>query len=36
MKLRAIKDMLVAKVVRRGIEAQALVFGTPEKAAGDR
>ena len=35
MKLRAIKDMLVAKVVRRGIEAQALVFGTPEKAAGD-
>jgi uncharacterized protein YajQ (UPF0234 family) len=35
MKLRAIKDMLIAKVVRRSIEAQALVFGTPEKAGGD-
>jgi len=35
MKLRAIKDMLIAKVVRRGIEAQALVFGSPEKAGGD-
>jgi len=35
MKLRAIKDMLIAKAVRRSIEAQALVFGTPEKAAGD-
>ena len=35
MKLRAIKDMLIAKVVRRAIEAQALVFGTPEKAGGD-
>ena len=27
MKLRAIKDMLIAKVVRRSIEAEALVFG---------
>jgi len=35
MKLRAIKDMLIAKAVRRSIEAEALVFGSPEKAGGD-
>ena len=35
MRLRAIKDMLVAKAVRRSIDAQALVFGNPEKAGGD-
>ncbi len=35
MKLRAIKDMLIAKVVKRSIEAQALQFGDPEKAGGD-
>ena len=35
MKLRAIKDMLIAKVVRRSIEADALVFGLSEKAGGD-
>jgi hypothetical protein len=35
MKLRAIKDMLIAKVVRRSIEPEALVFGTSEKAGGD-
>ena len=35
MKLRAIKDMLIAKVVRRSIEAEALVFGDHERAAGD-
>jgi uncharacterized protein YajQ (UPF0234 family) len=35
MKLRAIKDMLISKVVRRSIEAEALDFGTPEKAGGD-
>ena len=35
MKLRAIKDTLVAKVVHRSIEAQSLVFGAPEKAGGD-
>ncbi len=35
MKLRAIKDMLISKVVKRSIEAQALVFGDPEKAGGD-
>lgn len=35
MKLRAIKDMLISKVVRRSIEAKALDFGTPEKAGGD-
>ncbi|MCL5735105.1 MAG: YajQ family cyclic di-GMP-binding protein [Actinobacteria bacterium] len=35
MKLRAIRDMLIAKVVRRSIDAEALSFGTPEKAGGD-
>ena len=35
MKLRAIKDMLIAKVVHRSIEAEALVFGDSEKAGGD-
>jgi uncharacterized protein YajQ (UPF0234 family) len=35
MKLRAIRDMLIAKIVRRSIEAGALDFGTPEKAGGD-
>jgi uncharacterized protein YajQ (UPF0234 family) len=35
MKLRAIKDMLIAKAVRRSIEAEALVFGLSEKAGGD-
>jgi cyclic-di-GMP-binding protein len=35
MKLRAIKDTLIAKVVKRSIEAEALVFGAPEKAGGD-
>jgi hypothetical protein len=35
MKLQAVKDMLIAKVVRRSIEAQALVFGEHEKAGGD-
>jgi uncharacterized protein YajQ (UPF0234 family) len=35
MKLRAIKDALIAKVVHRSIEAEALVFGDSEKAGGD-
>ena len=35
MKVRAIKDMLIAKAVRRSIDAQALVFGPTEKAGGD-
>jgi uncharacterized protein YajQ (UPF0234 family) len=35
MKLRAIKDLLIAKVVRRSIEASALSFAASEKAAGD-
>jgi uncharacterized protein YajQ (UPF0234 family) len=35
MKLRAIKDALIAKVVHRSIEAGALVFGEHEKAGGD-
>jgi len=34
MKLRAIKDMLIAKAVRRSIEADALSFGPVEKAGG--
>ncbi len=35
MKLRAIRDMLISKVVRRSIEAEALDFGLSEKAGGD-
>lgn len=35
MKLHAIRDMLIAKVVRRSIDVGALDFGTPEKAGGD-
>ncbi len=35
MKLRAVKDMLIAKVIRRDIEASALDFGDHEKAGGD-
>ena len=35
MKLQAIKDSLIAKVVHRSIEAGALVFGDSEKAGGD-
>ena len=35
MKLRAIRDMLISKVVRRSIEGEALDFGLPEKAGGD-
>lgn len=35
MKLRAIKDMLIGKAVRRSIEAEALAFGDSERAGGD-
>ncbi len=35
MRLRAIKDLLISKAVRRSIDPQALVFGNPERAAGD-
>ena len=35
MKLRAVKDMLIAKAVRRSIDAEALAFGPSEKAGGD-
>jgi uncharacterized protein YajQ (UPF0234 family) len=35
MKLRAIKDGLIAKVVHRSIDAKALAFGDHEKAGGD-
>jgi hypothetical protein len=36
MKLRAIKDMLISKVVRRSIEAKALDFGTPGETCSAR
>jgi uncharacterized protein YajQ (UPF0234 family) len=35
MKLHAIRDMLIAKIVRRSIDAAALDFGQSEKAGGD-
>jgi uncharacterized protein YajQ (UPF0234 family) len=35
MKLRALKEMLISKVVKRGIDVQALDFGKAEKAGGD-
>jgi len=35
MKLHAIRDMLLSKVVRRSIEAEALDFRPAEKAGGD-
>ena len=35
MKLRAIRDMLIAKIVRRSIEVGALNFAPAEKAGGD-
>jgi cyclic-di-GMP-binding protein len=35
MKLHAVRDMLISKVVKRSIDAGALDFGNPEKAGGD-
>jgi uncharacterized protein YajQ (UPF0234 family) len=35
MKLRALKDMLIGKVVKRSIDVKALDFGKPEQAGGD-
>jgi len=35
MKLRAVRDMLIARVVRREIDPKALSFGRSERAAGD-
>jgi len=35
MKLRALKEMLIAKVVKRGIDVLALDWGKPERAGGD-
>ncbi len=35
MKLRALKDMLIGRVVKRGIDVKALDFGKPEQAGGD-
>jgi uncharacterized protein YajQ (UPF0234 family) len=35
MKLRALKDILIGKVVKRGIDVAALDFGKPEQAGGD-
>jgi uncharacterized protein YajQ (UPF0234 family) len=35
MKLRALRELLIEKAVRRGIDTDAFEFGTPEKAGGD-
>jgi uncharacterized protein YajQ (UPF0234 family) len=35
MKLRALKEMLISKAVKRGIDVKAFDFGQPEKAGGD-
>jgi cyclic-di-GMP-binding protein len=35
MKLRALRDLLIEKGVRRGIDTKAFAFGSPEKAGGD-
>jgi len=35
MKLRALRDVLIAKAVKRGIDTKAFEFGDPERAGGD-
>lgn len=35
MKLRALRDMLIAKAVKRGIDTKAFDFADPERAGGD-
>jgi cyclic-di-GMP-binding protein len=35
MKLRALRELLIEKAVRRGIDTEAFDFGKPEKAGGD-
>ncbi|GAB4249465.1 MAG: YajQ family cyclic di-GMP-binding protein [Thermoleophilia bacterium] len=35
MKLRAVREILLSKAVKRGIDPKAFEFGEPEKAAGD-
>jgi cyclic-di-GMP-binding protein len=35
MKLRAIREMLLSKAIKRGIDVKAFDFGQPEKAGGD-
>jgi cyclic-di-GMP-binding protein len=35
MKIRAVQEMLLSKVVKRSIDPEALDFGKPEKAGGD-
>jgi cyclic-di-GMP-binding protein len=35
MKVRAVQEMLLSKVVKRSIDPEALDFGKPEKAGGD-
>lgn len=35
MKLRALKEILISKAVKRGIDVQAFDFEKPEKAGGD-
>lgn len=35
MKLQGLRELLLAKAVRRGVDAKAFVFGKPERAGGD-
>ena len=35
MKLRALRDILIAKAVKRGIDTKAFEFGASERAGGD-
>ena len=35
MKLRALRDVLISKAVKRGIDTKAFEFGDPQKAGGD-
>jgi uncharacterized protein YajQ (UPF0234 family) len=35
MKLRAVRDMIIAKAVKRGIDTKAFEFGEAQRAAGD-
>lgn len=36
MKLQALRELLLAKAVRRGIDAKAFTFSKPERAGGDK
>lgn len=35
MRLRALREMLITKAVKRGIDTDAFTFGTPQRAGGD-